>query len=50
MGFVVTYDTHRENYMETQEGKDLPVSHCIKDTDGWKASTGVVFLFWVWYN
>ena len=33
---IVTYDTHPENYMETQEGKNLPVSHCIKGTDGWK--------------
>ena len=32
---IVTYDTHRENYMETQEGKHLPVEHCIKGTDGW---------------
>lgn len=30
----VTYDTHRENYMETAEGKKLPVPHCIKGTDG----------------
>ena len=33
---IVTYDTHPENYMETQEGKHLPVPHCIKGTDGWK--------------
>lgn len=33
---IVTYDTHSENYMETQEGKKLPVPHCIKGTDGWK--------------
>lgn len=32
----VTYDTHFENYMETAEGKKLPVPHCIKGTDGWK--------------
>lgn len=32
----VTYDTHYENYMETAEGKKLPVPHCIKDTDGWQ--------------
>lgn len=29
-----TRDTHFENYMETQEGANLPVPHCIKDTDG----------------
>ncbi len=33
---IVTYDTHTGNYMETQEGKNLPVPHCIKGTDGWK--------------
>ena len=31
----VTYDTHFENYMDTSEGKKLPVPHCIKGTDGW---------------
>ena len=30
-----TRDTHFENYMQTEEGKHLPVPHCIKDTDGW---------------
>ena len=30
-----TFDTHYENYMETAEGKKLPVPHCIKGTDGW---------------
>ena len=32
---IATYDTHPENYMETREGKNLPVPHCIKGTDGW---------------
>lgn len=32
---IVTYDTHFENYMKTQEGENLPVPHCIKGTDGW---------------
>lgn len=31
----VTYDTHFEDYMNTAEGKKLPVPHCIKGTDGW---------------
>ena len=31
-----TRDTHFENYMQTQEGANLPVPHCIKDTDGWQ--------------
>ncbi len=30
-----TYDTHFENYMETSEGRNLPVPHCIKGTPGW---------------
>ena len=33
---IVTYDTHFENYMDTQEGKHLPVPHCIKGTAGWE--------------
>ena len=32
---VYTLDTHFENYMDTQEGKNLPVPHCIKGSDGW---------------
>ena len=31
-----TLDTHLENYLETAEGKKLPVPHCIKDTQGWQ--------------
>lgn len=31
-----TRDTHRENYLETQEGKILPVKHCIYGTKGWE--------------
>ena len=33
---LFTRDTHGENYMETQEGKNLPVPHCIKDSYGWQ--------------
>ena len=33
---VVTLDTHEENYLDTQEGKFLPVVHCIRGTEGWK--------------
>lgn len=32
---IFTRDTHSENYMETGEGKHLPVKHCVKDTKGW---------------
>lgn len=31
-----TRDTHFENYMDTQEGQNLPVKHCVKDTEGWQ--------------
>ena len=31
-----TRDTHFENYMYSQEGKNLPVPHCIKGTNGWQ--------------
>lgn len=31
-----TLDTHAANYMETAEGKKLPVPHCIKGTPGWQ--------------
>lgn len=33
---VYTRDTHFEGYLGTQEGKKLPVPHCIKDTEGWQ--------------
>ena len=33
---IFTRDTHGDNYMDTQEGKNLPVPHCIKGTDGWQ--------------
>lgn len=31
---LFTYDTHFEDYLQTREGKNLPVLHCIKDTIG----------------
>ena len=33
---IFTRDTHYADYMQTQEGKKLPVEHCIKDSDGWQ--------------
>ena len=33
---IFTRDTHFSDYMKTQEGKNLPVQHCIKDTTGWE--------------
>lgn len=35
---IFTRDTHPENYLETAEGKKLPVPHCIKGSDGWQIS------------
>ena len=33
---IYTRDTHGSDYMETGEGKHLPVPHCIRDTKGWE--------------
>ena len=35
---IFTRDTHTEDYMNTQEGKNLPVPHCIKGSFGWEIS------------
>lgn len=35
---IFTRDTHTEDYMNTQEGKNLPVPHCIKGSKGWEIS------------
>lgn len=32
----VTMDTHQSDYLETAEGKKLPVVHCVRGTDGWR--------------
>lgn len=33
---IMTRDTHQPNYLETREGKNLPVVHCIENTPGWE--------------
>lgn len=38
---IFTRDTHGENYLETNEGKNLPVPHCIKGTRGWEIADGL---------
>ncbi|MBR5808760.1 MAG: cysteine hydrolase [Clostridia bacterium] len=38
---VFTFDTHSSIYLETKEGKNLPVPHCIKGTDGWKLDKNI---------
>lgn len=38
---IATRDTHAENYLSTTEGKHLPVTHCVKDTQGWQIVTEI---------
>ena len=33
---IATRDTHTEDYLNTQEGRKLPVVHCVRGTPGWK--------------
>ncbi len=33
---IFTRDTHQENYLDTAEGKNLPVVHCVQGTQGWQ--------------
>ena len=33
---IFTKDTHKTNYLQTQEGRKLPVKHCIRQTEGWQ--------------
>ena len=33
---IFTRDTHQKDYLSTQEGKNLPVEHCIEGTAGWE--------------
>ena len=37
----ITLDTHSEDYMNTLEGENLPVPHCIKGTEGWQPDKSV---------
>ena len=38
---IATMDTHGDNYMNTQEGKYLPVTHCVKGTPGWQLDPAI---------
>ena len=38
---IFTRDTHSENYLQTTEGKKLPVEHCIKGSKGWQIADGL---------
>mgnify|MGYP001062362215 FL=1 len=41
---LATRDTHEENYLSTQEGTNLPVQHCIRDTRGWELNDEIASL------
>ena len=60
---IFTRDTHFNNYLETNEGKRLPVKHCIEGTHGWQIADGLDvpdcfyidkpsfgWMFWNMYN
>ncbi len=38
---IFTRDTHPETYLDTQEGKNLPVVHCISGSTGWQIREGL---------
>ena len=39
-----TKDTHEEDYLSTQEGRNLPVRHCIRGTEGWEIRPDIAAL------
>lgn len=39
---IYTRDTHKEDYLDTPEGKKLPVEHCIQGTYGWEIADGLM--------
>ncbi len=41
---LYTRDTHTADYLKTQEGENLPVPHCIKDSDGWQLQSDIKAL------
>ena len=41
---LFTRDTHEKDYLQTQEGKKLPVEHCIRETNGWQISSDLIEL------
>ena len=41
---IATRDTHQKNYLETSEGKHLPVVHCVHGTPGWEIVTPISTL------
>lgn len=45
---MLTFDTHDKNYLNTQEGKKLPVEHCIVKTEGWELYGKVRMIEAIW--
>ena len=41
---VFTRDTHHAEYLSTQEGRNLPVPHCIEETEGWQIDAALPVL------
>ena len=41
---IATMDTHGPDYLDTQEGKYLPVVHCVRETEGWKIRQDIAEL------
>lgn len=39
---ILTQDTHDKSYLSTQEGRRLPVEHCIEGTEGWKINESIL--------
>ncbi len=38
---IFTRDTHSEDYLNTHEGKNLPVVHCVKNSEGWQIPSDI---------
>lgn len=38
---IFTRDTHQADYLQTPEGRELPVEHCIEGTHGWEIAEGI---------
>ena len=41
---IATMDTHEESYLQTQEGLNLPVVHCVRGTEGWQLHPEIAAL------
>lgn len=39
---IFTRDTHQKNYLLTNEGRNLPVEHCIENTAGWEINSDLI--------